>query len=240
MPPLWSRGIPPYISPKIGIGFVIFFTGSMTLLNPSAKSFQKPIVCVDSVAVMFFLWWEDKKTMNVQYGNKPLDQEDRLAYDFSQQSYGKVDDRTDVGDWQLDKELSNVDTAVWHNQKTKQSHVSNRGSTSFTDWVISDAQIATGTEGSNKHDMSNRFERAIDTTKRAHDKYGYNVSTSGHSLGARASAFTTERLGDNDWYDGGVGFNQGNSSIANQFSKAHKLCKSKNPPAFCMKQLNIK
>ena len=173
--------------------------------------------------------------MNTQYGNEPLDEEDSLAYDFSQQSYKKVDERGNVGDWELDSELSNVDTGVWHNKNTKQTHVSNRGSTSGYDWAVSDAQIATGTESS-----GNRFKRVVDTTSKAHDKYGYNVSTSGHSLGARASAYTTEVLGDNDWYEGGTGFNQGNSSIANQFSKSRKACKGKNPPAFCAKQTNIK
>ena len=124
---------------------------------------------------------------------------------------------------------------MWHNTNTKQTHVSNRGSISGYDWAVSDAQIATGTESS-----GNRFKRVVDTTSKAHDKYGYNVSTSGHSLGARASAYTTEVLGDNDWYEGGTGFNQGNSSIANQFSKSRKACKGKNPPAFCAKQTNIK
>ena len=74
--------------------------------------------------------------MNTQYGNEPLDEEDRLAYDFSQQSYKKVDERGNVGDWELDSELSNVDTGVWHNKNTKQTHVSNRGSTSGYDWAV--------------------------------------------------------------------------------------------------------
>ena len=57
--------------------------------------------------------------MNTQYGNQALDEEDRLGYDFSQQSYKKVDERGNVGDWELDSDLSNVDTGVWHNKTTK-------------------------------------------------------------------------------------------------------------------------
>jgi hypothetical protein len=173
--------------------------------------------------------------MNTQYGNQTLDEEDRLAYDFSQQSYKKVGERGNVGEWELDNDLSNVDTGVWHNKSTQQTHVSNRGSTSGYDWVVSDAQIATGTESS-----GSRFKRAVDTTSKAHQKYGYSVSTSGHSLGGRVSAYTTEVLGDNDWYEKGTGYNPGNSSIANQFSKARSACKGKNPPAFCAKQTSIK
>ena len=142
------------------------------------------VVWVLCVCVFFIVPTTNIK-MNTQYGNQQLDEEDRLGYDFSQQSYKKVDERGNVGDWELDSDLSNVDTGVWHNKTTKQTHVSNRGSTSGYDWAVSDAQIATGTESS-----GSRFKRVVDTTSKAHDKYGYNVSTSGHSLGARASAYT--------------------------------------------------
>ena len=168
--------------------------------------------------------------MNTQFGT-----DDQLAYTFSQQSYKDPTKRTSVGDWAYDPSLSNIDTGVWHNKKTKTSHVSNRGSQSLYDWTVSDGQIATGTEKRGK-----RFKRAVDTTRKAHDKYGYNVQTSGHSLGARVSAVATEELGNEDWYQGGTGFNQGNSSVANYFSKSRKECKSKNPPAYCAKQKNYK
>ena len=118
--------------------------------------------------------------MNVQYGNDELEGDDRLAFQFSQQSYKKANERGNVGDYEYDPSLSNVDTAVWHSKKDKKTHVSIRGSTSAYDWLVSDAQIATGTE-----DRGSRFKRAVETTKQAHDKYGYNVSTSGHSLGAK-------------------------------------------------------
>ena len=129
--------------------------------------------------------------MNQQFGNEQLQDNDKLAYDFSQQSYKTPDKRTNVGDYEYDASLSNADTAVWHNKTAKKTHVSNRGSTTAYDWLVSDAQIATGTE-----DRGSRFKRAVDTTKRAHEKYGYNVSTSGHSLGGKTSAYTTEMLGN--------------------------------------------
>ena len=165
--------------------------------------------------------------MNIQFGNQELEGNDKLAYNFSQQSYKKANERTNVGDYEYDSSLSNVDTAVvWHNKKNKKTHVSNRGSTSAYDWLVSDAQIATGTE-----DRGSRFKRAVDTTKKAHDKYGYNVSTSGHSLGGKTSAYTTEKLGNEQWYDGGTGFNQGNSSFGrdSMWSKQRRECRGKNP-----------
>jgi hypothetical protein len=140
--------------------------------------------------------------------SQPLDEEDRTPYEFAQQSYEKADERRNIGDYEYDRSLSDVNTAVWHDHKNKRTHVSNRGSISAYDWGVSDAQIATGTER-----YGARFQKAIDRTNKAHSKYGYDVSTSGHSLGGKVSSYTTERLGDNDWYLGGTGFNQGNSSL---------------------------
>jgi hypothetical protein len=173
--------------------------------------------------------------MNVNYGS--LDEEDAPAFQFTQQSYKKEGDRSNVGDYEYDKELSNVDTAVWHDKTSKKTHVSNRGSTSAYDWAVSDAQIATGTEGSGA-----RFNNALNTTRLAHEKYGYNVQTSGHSLGGKVSAYTTEKLGNEAWYDKGTGFNQGTSAVGRDslWSKQRRDCSSANPPAYCAKQTNIK
>jgi hypothetical protein len=172
------------------------------------------------------------------YGNERLDTVDRLAYDMSQASYLAPDKRpTHVQNYEYDQFLSNVDTAVYHNHATKKTHVSNRGSQSAYDWLVSDAQILTGTEG-----YGSRFTRAVKQTKDAHKKYGYDVETSGHSLGAQASSYTTEQLGGEDYYRGGVGFNPGQSSLgrAGYFSKQKRDCdKKKNRPAYCDKQTSI-
>ncbi len=81
--------------------------------------------------------------MNINYG--PIDEEDVPAFQFTQQSYKKEADRENVGEYEYDTELSNIDTAVWHDKANKKTHVSNRGSTSAYDWGVSDMQIATGT-----------------------------------------------------------------------------------------------
>ena len=171
----------------------------------------------------------------INYG--ALDEADVPSFKFTQQSYMKPGDRTDVGSYEYDPTLSNVDTAVWNDKANKKTHVSNRGSSTAYDWFVSDLQIASGAEG-----YGDRFKRAVDTTRAAHDTYGYDVSTSGHSLGGKASAYTTEQLGNEDWYTGGTGFNQGTSAVGRDslWSKQRRDCNSANPPVYCNKQTNIK
>ena len=172
------------------------------------------------------------------YGDQPLDAEDRPAYQFSQQSYKSPDQRTNVLDYAYDPSLSDENTAVWHDHAHKKTHVSHRGSTTAYDWLVSDAQIATGME-----DRGARFQKAVNRTQQAHDKYGYNVSTSGHSLGGTASSYVTEKLGDKDWYEHGTGFNQGNSSLGRDglLSRQRRACRRKrNRPKYCDKQTNVK
>ena len=175
--------------------------------------------------------------MNVNYGHVPLDESEVLPYQFTQQSYKKEADRENVGDFEYDADLSNFDTAVYHNKQTKKTHVSNRGSVSASDWLVSDVAIATGRE-----DYGKRFQDAVNTTRRAHEKFGYNVSTSGHSLGGSLSAYETSTLGNESWYDRGTSFNMGSSVVGrdNPWSTQRSTCSSKNPPAFCNKMTNIK
>ena len=40
--------------------------------------------------------------MNIQFGNQELEGNDKLAYNFSQQSYKKANERTNVGDYEYD------------------------------------------------------------------------------------------------------------------------------------------
>ena len=174
---------------------------------------------------------------STDHGNQRLDAVDQLAYEMSQQSYVAPDKRKKyIQNYVYDPELSNTDTAVYHNHATKKTHVSNRGSTSAYDWGVSDVQIALGAEK-----YGSRFKRVVEQTEKAHEKHGYNVSTSGHSLGGRASSYTTEKLGDRDWYEGGTGLNPGVSSVGGgmYFSKPRRACRKKNPPKYCSKQTSL-
>jgi hypothetical protein len=176
--------------------------------------------------------------MGVEYfNNGSLTDEEKTAYNMSKQSYVSADDRVNVGGFEYDRDSSSVNSAVYHNHKTKETYVGNRGSVSAYDWLVSDAQIATGME-----DSGSRFKEAVETTKRAHSKYGYKVKTAGHSLGGSLSNYTTEKLGDNEWYGGSTTFNQGVSSVGKGsiLSNARRECRKRNPPAFCSKSTNLK
>jgi hypothetical protein len=73
---------------------------------------------------------------------------------------------------------------------------------------VSDDQIALWLE-----DYGLRSKRAVDTTRKARGRYGFNVPTSGHSLSATTSSYT-EKLGNEDWYEEGVGFSQGSLMLS--------------------------
>ena len=175
--------------------------------------------------------------MNTQYGNETLSAEDQLAYQFAEQSYKSPSERTSIGDYEYDTSASNEDTGIWNNHKTKETRIGNRGSTTKYDFLVSDfTGILPGME---KYDK--RHQRALKQTIDAHNKYGYDVWSHGHSLGQSLSNYTTEELGENDWMKGTIGFNPGVSTIGrgNYFSKTRRACRSENPPKYCSKTTNL-
>jgi hypothetical protein len=98
---------------------------------------------------------------------------------FLSESYSKK--HKDYKDFVLDKDLSGKKTQVYYNPKTGQSVVAHRGTATMTDWMT-DARYALG-----KTDLK-RFRHAKDIQQKAESKYGgKNVTTIGHSLGAKAS-----------------------------------------------------
>jgi len=98
---------------------------------------------------------------------------------FLSESYNKK--HKDYKDFEFDKDLSGKKTQVYFNPKTGQSVVVHRGTATMTDWMT-DAQYALGNTN------TKRFRHAQDIQRKAESKYGgKNVSTIGHSLGAKAS-----------------------------------------------------
>ena len=98
---------------------------------------------------------------------------------FLSESYNKK--HKDYKDFVFDKDLSGKKTQVYYNPKTGQSVVVHRGTATMTDWMT-DAQYALGNTN------TKRFRHAQDIQRKAESKYGgKNVSTIGHSLGAKAS-----------------------------------------------------
>jgi hypothetical protein len=93
----------------------------------------------------------------------------------------------DIGDWIIDKDLSNQYVQVYHNNINNQAVVVHRGTADLKD-VGTDVKLMFGFK------KNNRFEDARKIQKLAENKYGaQNVSTLGHSLGASVA----EEVGQN-------------------------------------------
>lgn len=89
-----------------------------------------------------------------------------------------------VGDFVLDKSLSGRRVQVYKNRNTPQAVVVHRGTQGAKDWAT-DLFYATGGDTT----KTNRFKHAADIQKKAESKYGAkNITTLGHSLGAKISS----------------------------------------------------
>jgi hypothetical protein len=119
-------------------------------------------------------------------GDQELSQDDRQAWEFANQSYKKEKERKDIGKYIYDDELSNYETAVWHNHSDKKTQVAHRGSKSMYDWAVSDSQIGLGLENYGK-----RFKNAEQETVAAHNKFNYSTDVVGHSLGGSITSNIT-------------------------------------------------
>jgi hypothetical protein len=83
------------------------------------------------------------------------------------------------GDFSIDKSLSGKRVKVYHNPETNQTIVAHRGTHNLKDWGT-DLGMTFGYEG------GKRFKHSKKVQRKAEKKYGTeNLSTIGHSLGAR-------------------------------------------------------
>lgn len=109
----------------------------------------------------------------------------RYIEDFLSNSYEQAKDAPDtIGDFVKDKGLSGQRVQVYHNPKSGQAVVVHRGTSGIHDWG-NDLKMALG------FDMKNtkRFEHSAKIQKEAEAKYGAkNISTLGHSLGAKLAS----------------------------------------------------
>ena len=79
--------------------------------------------------------------------------------------------------WQLDPELSRMDTKVFFDPQTNQAQILHRGSKRVVDdWLKTNLPLAFGSKD------TERFKYAKDISQKAQEKYG-NVHQWGHSLG---------------------------------------------------------
>ena len=139
---------------------------------------------------------------------------DKLAHDFAYDVYNAPDKRVKrMHGYDYDPELSKDNIAVYYNPELNKLFIAHRGSSSLYDWVVSDGQIATGTEGISSTD---RFNTATRQIREAYEKYnalhnGVTVDMSGHSLGASAGQYAMSQLGQEPWMNSMTGFNGGAS-----------------------------
>ena len=90
-----------------------------------------------------------------------------------------------VGDFEIDKQLSSSTSKVYRNPKTGQVVVAHRGTAGITDWG-NNAVYAIG--GKEAYKLTSRYKQAEKVQRRAEKKYGAeNVSTIGHSQGGLQS-----------------------------------------------------
>ena len=170
-------------------------------------------------------------------GDQELSDTNKLQWEFANEAYEPELERKNIGKYVYDQEMSDAETAVWHNHTDKRTHVASRGSTTAYDWGVSDLQIGLGIEG-----MGSRFKKAERQTKSAHDKYGYTTDVSGHSLGGNVSSHLTQRLGNNSWFGEATTFNSGVSTLGKgrSGSRARRACQKPDPPAYCDKITHLK
>ena len=89
----------------------------------------------------------------------------------------------------LDKKLSDAETKVFFNPTTKKVSVAYRGTvpTNRKD-LVSDWHILVGTERKDK-----RFQESAKNFERIRDRYkGYDITTTGHSLGGQLSKYVSD------------------------------------------------
>ena len=91
------------------------------------------------------------------------DPNQQQAFDFAKQSYTAPGERlTELHGFKLDTELSDIDTAIYHNPSTNRVHISHRGSVTAEDWAVSDVSIALSAES-----FAPRFKKAKRLTEAA-------------------------------------------------------------------------
>jgi hypothetical protein len=89
----------------------------------------------------------------------------------------------DVGDWDVDREISNKASQVYNNKKTGENVIVHRGTQDKAD-ILNDIKYAFG------YDPEFPIRKA--TQEKAKAKYGNNLTTIGHSLGS----ISAERLAE--------------------------------------------
>ena len=117
----------------------------------------------------------------------------KYIQDFLSKSYDQAKDApNEIGDFVKDKSLSGQRGQVYHNPKTGQAVVVHRGSSGKHDWG-NNLKMALGFSMK----KTKRFQHAEKIQNEAQKKYGAkNISTLGHSLGAKIASDVGSKSGE--------------------------------------------
>jgi len=103
-------------------------------------------------------------------------------HDVLKNSYSKHK-KEQLGNYRLDRKLSNANQQVYFNQHNGKLHYNVNGTRNLRDWAV-DALAPLGLLKS-----TNRYKQADETLKKAKEKYNVkNATISGHSLGGAISS----------------------------------------------------
>lgn len=109
-------------------------------------------------------------------------EENKLAFSVSQQTYSNDKDSKyhqylESQGFKLDEDLSKDTHKVYHNPNSKKSIIGYKGTTNYKD-VLTDIEAI----GLNDYEHKD-FKYAYNVFDKVNEKYGNDISTSGHSLG---------------------------------------------------------
>lgn len=150
-----------------------------------------------------------QKTVTKQPTVATMSEEDRLARDMAEMAYQKPEERGAIGDYQLDTELSDKNTAVYHNAKTNKNYIGFRGTADlkdvYTDVADKRGNILRGTQKNNP-----MYKADLALFDKVKGKYGGTTAVSGHSLGgSRAQNVSQQRNVKGQAFNLGRGFDKG-------------------------------
>jgi len=123
-------------------------------------------------------------------------------------SLGYKPEMNDIGDYQLDRDLSTDRARVYRNTKNGKVYVVHRGTKEASDWLNN---LIYGLSPE-MYKYTNRYKTGKDVQEKALEKYGNNVDVIGHSQGAKIAEIASrgdKRIRDVITYNRPVGMREG-------------------------------
>lgn len=135
--------------------------------------------------------------------------EDKISRDIANSAYDKHGERGNIGDYQVDKDLSDKNTVVYYNKKKGKARIGYRGTADlkdlYTDVADPRGNIVHGTQHTNPH-----FQNALTKYDAVKNKYGNVGGVSGHSLGGAVSKYVSKKKNvSGQGFNVGTGFDKG-------------------------------